>query len=120
MVTAPDDILSPGKRLLTFDLNVEQSQILSDVLKNLSFETDLILYVWKNGEPEEWLIDKMLKSDLILANSSTLNQIMFGYLLANKNKTHYFDYPTSLSFINNNQIHSEDLLTQLLEEFLNS
>jgi len=115
LVTPPDDILVDGVRILLANLTPEQSQIISSSLlrlDNISFP--IIVYSWKFTNNVEWMIDKKLKSDLIVFNADdTASEIIVGYLAAQPN-SYYFGNLKDLHYVNKNAIYGvEDVLTLL-------
>ena len=61
VVTAPDDVLIDGFRLLLVDLNAEQTKIISDSLLNLKSQHDIITYLWSSNHDTDWLLDKKIQ-----------------------------------------------------------
>jgi hypothetical protein len=111
VVTAPDDVAIDGYRLLVIDLNSIQSKLLSDTLLNISYNNNIILYAWNTGDSVEWLLDKKHKADCIIFNADSDNDIIIGYMAAQKN-SHYIGNLKSLSQANPRTIYaSEDLKT---------
>jgi hypothetical protein len=112
LVTEPDDILQDGLRLLLVNLTSEQTQIISDALTSLTSLPTIVLYVWNTGEIS-WLFDKKLKSDLIIFNAESVNEIIIGYMAAQKNSA-YFGNLKDLSTINPQGIYNIDDCKNLL------
>jgi hypothetical protein len=100
LVTPPDDILIDGIRILLVDLNSEQTQLISDALNRLTGDTTIISYMWNSKDNIDWLLDKKLKSQLIIFNADSENEIIVGYMAAQKN-SHYFGILRSLTAANN-------------------
>jgi hypothetical protein len=119
IVTPPDDILTDGVRVLLFDLVDEQTAILSDALKQLRDTTaNAIVYSYNSlNENIDWLIEKKQKSDLIIFNANSTNDLMVGYLAAQPN-SYYFGTLRSLQTANNCAIYNTDQAIQLLETTL--
>ncbi len=118
IATAPDDTLIDGFRLLTVDLDLEQSKIISDCLLEADLSETVILYNWKNLDDIDWLLDKKIKSNLIIFNADSQNQTLVGYMASQKN-AYYLGTLKSLSLINNKAIYSRGDLTSLLNQNLN-
>lgn len=118
IATAPDDTLVDGFRLLTVDLDVEQSKMISDSLLEVDFAETVILYNWKANDEIEWLLDKKAKSDLVIFNANSLNQTVAGYMAAQKN-SFYIGTLKSLALANNRAIYSRGDLQILLNQNLN-
>lgn len=118
LITEPDDIYYDGFRLLAIDLTPEQSQILSSVLLNISLSTKFIIYNWNSSNDINWLLDKKQKSNLIIFNADSYNDLLVGYMSAQKN-TYYFGNLKLLAGVNNLQIYSYDDCYNLLIQYLN-
>jgi hypothetical protein len=114
LVTAPDDVLVDGIRVLLVDIIPEQQQIISDALTQLDNITDIILYVWQNNNDSKWLLDKKLKSDAIIFNANSENDVIIGYMAAQSN-SHYFGTLKILSMVNSSTIYNIDQVLTILE-----
>jgi len=119
IVTPPDDILTDGVRVVLFDLVDEQTAILSEALKQLQETTaNAIVYSYNSwNENIDWLIEKKQKSDLIIFNADSNNDLIVGYLAAQPN-SYYFGTLKSLQAANNCAIYNTDQAIQLLETTL--
>jgi hypothetical protein len=107
LVTAPDDVLLDGFRILLFDLSVDQKDIVSRALTRIK-QTDLVIvYIWNTGNPYEWMLDKKLKSDLIIFSSGHLDEMTTGYLAAQRN-SYYFGNIRNLTLVNKKVIYTQD------------
>ena len=115
VVTSPDDILLQGIRIAHVDLTDEQSFFVSSSLLNLDQSDTIINYVWKLNEPTDWLMDKLLKSDLIFFNAESDNQTLVGWLAAQRN-SYYFGSLKDLHVANNRAIYSINHISSLLEK----
>jgi len=89
LVTPPDDISQDGLRILCVSLTPDQDQVVSQAITKQSDLPNTIIYVWKNGEPLEWLFDKKLKSNIIIFNGCSDSGEINGYLAAQPN-SYYF------------------------------
>jgi hypothetical protein len=118
LVTPPDDILIDGIRILLVDLNSSQTQLISDALNRLTGDTTVISYMWNSKDNIDWLLDKKLKSQLIIFNADSENEIIVGYMAAQKN-SHYFGILRSLTAVNNSAIYNTDQIHNLLENVIN-
>lgn len=119
IATDPDDTLLDGFRIVTVDLTHEQSKIVSDTLLELDFSETVIFYNWKFGENIEWLLDKKSKSDVIIFNADSSDQIIVGYMAAQKN-SYYMGTLKSVAAVNKKAIYfSEDLKTLLDDKLKN-
>jgi hypothetical protein len=112
LVTEPDDILQDGLRILLVNLTNEQTQIISDALTSFTSLPTIILYVWNTSETS-WLFDKKPKSNLIIFNAESANEIIIGYMAAQKNSA-YFGNLKDLSSINPQGIYNIDDCKNLL------
>lgn len=118
IATAPDDTLIDGFRILAIDLDIAQSKILSDSLLETNLSETVILYNWKIADDINWLLDKKTKSNLIVFNADSQDQIVVGYMAAQKN-AYYMGTLKSLSKINNRAIYSRGDLNTLLNQNVN-
>lgn len=113
VVTPPDDIQQDGIRVLLVDLNSDQMQIVSTGLMTSETGLNVITYIWKSSDSVDWLFDKKLKSDLIIFNAESKNDLLVGYIAAQKN-SHYFGTLKTLNKINNSAIYDvEQILSYL-------
>ena len=118
VVTAPDDVSLDGIRILAVDLTQDQGQIVSNALlqlDNLNF--NIINYVWNPGNDMVWLLDKKLKSDIIIFNADSMHNTITGYLSAFA-KSYYFGTLKDLHLVNNRAIYSSEEIRFLLEKIL--
>ena len=113
IVTPPDDVLYDGLRILLVDLDQEQTQIISDGLTLSTTIPTTVTYVWKTGNSIDWLIDKKHKSDIIIFNASSENDIVIGYMAAQLN-SYYFGILKSLGDVNNSAIYNVDQFSIIL------
>ena len=116
IITAPDDLLSDGFRLLLVDLDREHEEIVSKIMITTESDSAIIAYIWKISDSIEWLLDKKPKSDLIIFNARSQNQTVAGYMAAQP-ISHYFSDLRDLNNANSRQILD---LTQCQEVFENS
>lgn len=112
VVTPPDDVLLDGIRFLLFDLTPEQTQIVSDSLRDIDYQERIILYHC-DASNSNWLFDKKLKSDLIIFNAESSNELLVGYLSAHAN-AHYIGTLRSLDAVTGRAIYTIDQCKQLL------
>jgi len=122
VVTPPDDTLINGVRILHVELNEEQSVIVSSALMNSNTQHTVVNYVWKMGDPVEWLLDKVLKSDFILFNADSPNNgatdLIMGYIAAQPN-SYYFGNLRALNLVNSSVIYNSDQIINILENHTN-
>jgi hypothetical protein len=115
LVTEPDDILVDAFRILCVNLTVDQTQFLSDIVNDMEYIVDTVVYVWNDGDDEKWLFDKKTKSNLIVFNASTECGEINGYLAAQPN-SFYFGPLRNLSLVNIRDIYdATDFKDTLLE-----
>lgn len=115
LVTDPDDILSDGFRILLVDLTEIQAAIFTSALTKLDTDKDIIVYVWKFGNDIRWVIDKKLKSSMILFNANSDNQTLIGYMAA-QNNSYYFGELRDIKIVNNNVIFDQNDCKDILEK----
>jgi len=117
IVTPPDDILLDGIRILHVELSPEQSQTVSDALLQSDTPHTIINYVWKMGDSVQWLLDKHVKSDIILFNADIIPngaiEMIIGYIAAQSN-SYYFGTLRDLHLVNNRAIYNTDDILTLL------
>jgi hypothetical protein len=114
LVSAPDDVLEDGIRILTYGLTSDQSFLLSSVLKDLE-DVTLVCYIANGLESEQWTLDKKQKSSIIILNAEYENQTMVGYLAAQQS-SYYFGNLLSIMYVNKNKIESKEQLKQIMED----
>lgn len=117
LVTPPDDILVDGIRLLLVDVTIPQSQMVSSVLTQFETIPTVVAYMWSSGDSIDWLIDKKHKSDIIIFNADSDNDIVVGYLSAQPN-SYYFGNLKLLSTVNRSAIYNTDQMYDLLEKLI--
>ena len=117
LVTPPDDILADGFRILLVGLVPEQSNVVSDALAKVSDIPNTIVYMADDNDSSklEWVLDKKLKSCIIVFNADMSNQYLVGYLASQKN-SYYFGSLKGLELVNKNAIYSVEQLIALMEE----
>ena len=113
LVTDPDDVAYDGVRLLLVNLTADQTQLLSTALSKINNLPMIVLYIWNNSS-SDWLFDKKHKSDHIIFNAEHENQLMTGYMSAQRNSS-YFGILKNLAKVNTKAIYSIDDCIKLLE-----
>ena len=113
LVTDPDDVAYDGVRLLLVNLTADQTQLLSTALSKINNLPMVVLYIWNNSS-SDWLFDKKHKSDHIIFNAEHENQLMTGYMSAQRNSS-YFGILKNLAKVNTKAIYSIDDCIKLLE-----
>jgi predicted DNA binding protein len=117
LVTAPDDVLVDGVRILLVDLVPEQQQIISNALAQLATIPNVVLYIWNSSDDASWLLDKKSKSDTIIFNANSENDVIIGYMAAQSN-SHYFGTLKILSLVNNSTIYNIEQVSTILENVI--
>jgi hypothetical protein len=117
IVTPPDDVIVDGIRILLIDLDGEQRQVISNALTQLPTMPAMILYLWNTTDPIEWLLDKKIKSDLIIFNANSENDVIIGYMAA-QTKSYYFGTLKSLSAVNDSTIYTTEQVSTILEKVI--
>ena len=114
VITAPDDAPLDGIRILAVNLTQEQGQIVSNALLQFdNFSVNILNYVWRTSDSVAWLLDKKIKSDVIIFNADEENNTITGYLSA-QIKSYYFGTLKDLHLANDRAIYTtEDVLTLL-------
>jgi hypothetical protein len=114
MVTAPDDSFVQGVRVLLFDLTPDQYSTFSRSLLDMESVPSVVIYNASVSSPVSWIIDKLLKSDLIIFNAESDNQQLVGYLCSRK-ESYYFGILRDLSLVNNSVLFDVPQLKEILE-----
>ena len=119
LVTPPDDILLDGIRIAHIQLTEEQNSIVSSALLNSTVPHVIINYVWKMGNPVDWLLDKIAKCDIILFNAEGPTDpgldVILGWTAAQP-QSYYFGKLKDLHLANDRVIYTSDDISQLLEK----
>lgn len=119
VVTPPDDILLQGIRILHVNLNEEQSATVSNALMQSNLPHNIINYVFKMGNPVQWLLDKSTKSDLIIFNASEPTDpgldVVLGWTAAQP-QSYYFGSLKDLHHVNDRAIYTSDDILNLMEK----
>lgn len=116
LVTDPDDVLYDGVRLLLVNLTADQTQLLSIALSKIHNLPMVVLYVW-NDSSSDWLFDKKHKSHYIIFNAEHENQLITGYMSAQRNSS-YFGILKSLTKVNTKAIYNIDDCIKLFETII--
>jgi hypothetical protein len=114
LVTDPDDILIDGCRILLVNLVEDQTQLISKALNQIELKINLIVYM-ANSSSIDWILDKKNKSNLIIFNADSQNDLLTGYLSA-KMISHYFGNLKILSKVNDRVIYNVDDIVNLLNK----
>jgi len=114
IATSPDDVLIDGFRLLLVDLDSTQTKVLSDTLLSLQLNTPVIVYLWAGTDPVSWLLDKRAKANLIIFNAESANELVVGYMSAQK-KSHYFGNLKLLAGANSSVLYALEDCTNLIK-----
>jgi len=113
LVTDPDDVAYDGVRLLLVNLTADQTQLLSTALSKIHNLPMVVLYIWNNSS-SDWLFDKKHKSQHIIFNAEHENELITGYMSAQRNSS-YFGILKNLAKVNTKAIYSIDDCIKLLE-----
>ena len=113
VITPPDDILVDATRILLVDLDSNQTQLISDALKQIDYQENVILYYWNSNDSVDWLLDKKHKSSTIFFNADSNNDLITGYLSAQPN-SYYFGTLRSLSKVAGPAIYTLEECTNIL------
>lgn len=114
IVTPPDDITLDAIRILGVNLDHNHTNILSDGLKELDFSDPILIYLWKQGDNFDWLVDKKIKSDIIIFNAD-INDSLTGYLAGQK-KSFYFGNLKYLHKFNNRCLYNKYDFMQIINK----
>lgn len=114
VVTAPDDFVPDSYRFLVADLNDIQTQIISSSLLKLNYTGTVVIYLYRTGDSIDWFLDKKNKSDILIFNAESHNELLTGYLAAQYN-SHYFGILKTLDKANKSAIYSEEDVLSLLK-----
>ena len=117
LVSYPDDILLDGVRILLYDLEKSQTDIISKALVSLDFETNIIVYTINFLTESKYFIDKYHKSNIVVFNADSENQTVVGFL-AGKSNSMYFGSLRGLKEINDSEIYNEEICKQQLERMI--
>ena len=115
LVSAPDDVLHDAVRLLLVDLTQEQTQAISEALMSIEDIPATVIYVWSSQDSVSWLIDKKLKSQLIIFNADSEKSEIVGYLSAQSNSC-YFGFLKDLEVLNKRAIYSAEDLKEIIDK----
>jgi hypothetical protein len=113
LVTEPDDVNYDALRILLVNLTTDQTQLLSEALSKIDHMPVTVLYIWTNGDTN-WLFDKKHKSNQIIFNAEHQNQIITGYMAAQRDSA-YFGTLKDLDKVNIKAIYNIDDCIKLLE-----
>lgn len=117
LITPPDDIQLDGLRILTVNLNAEQSKMLSSAFIEIIDLPTTMLYVWTEGNDIDWLLDKKNKCDAIIFNADCENDLLVGYLAGHRD-SYYLGTLRVLSKVNNRQIYDVTQMSQILNNLI--
>lgn len=116
VITSPDDSLLQGIRIIHLELTEEQSSIISSALLESTLPHNIINYVWKLGDPIDWLLDKMSKSQIIIFNAdNNSSERIIGYAAAQPN-SYYFGTLRDLHLANDRVIYNSNDILNLMEK----
>jgi hypothetical protein len=117
LVSPPDDVLHDAIRILLVELNQDQTQLVSEAFLTFDSVPPTVLYVWKMGDSVEWLLDKKIKTDLIIFNADASPngaiELIIGYIAAQPN-SYYLGNLKDLSKANPRAIYDINSLKEIL------
>jgi len=111
VVTPPDDILQDGLRILAYDLKPEQSDLVSQALRDI--KDDVIVYIAKSTDDPQWVLDKKQKCSILIFNAESENQTMVGYFAAQSN-SYYIGNLMSIKYVNTREIKDVETIIKLI------
>jgi hypothetical protein len=114
LVTAPDDVVEDAFRVLLVDLTVEQNSFISSVLAGIESINKLVFYIWNDNDVVSWLMDKKLKSNMVIFNAESDRQNIVGYISAQPN-SYYLGTLRDLNIINSSELIDRELLIKTLK-----
>ena len=117
LVTAPDDTPIDAIRILLVDLTPEHTQVISDALNEFTSIPNIVTYIWRTGDPVDWMLDKKHKSHCIIFNADCANHMILGYMAAQSN-SHYFSTLKTLQSVNNNAIYNVNDCVNLINNLI--
>ncbi len=116
VVTPPDDTSLQGIRITHVHLTEEQSAVVSNALLQTKLPHNIINYVWKSGDPVDWLLDKIIKSDLVIFNAEAdIIELLIGWVSAQPT-AYYFGNLRDLHIANDHVLYNSDDILNLLEK----
>ena len=87
---------------------------------SLKSVSKIIIYTWKSGNSIPWLLDKNLKSQLLIINAESDHQDLVGYFVS-KGDSYYFGNLRSLKDVNNSVLYdieqSKEVLIEAIEKY---
>ena len=117
LVTAPDDTPIDAIRILLVDLTPEHTQLISDALNEFTSIPNIVAYIWRIGDPVDWLLDKKHKSHSIIFNADSEDYMITGYMAAQSN-SQYFGILKTLRNVNNNAIYNINDCVKLINNLI--
>lgn len=115
LVSDPDDVLLQGVRILLFDLERYQQKIFSNCLLSFDNIETTIVYNYHLGNNIDWLIDKYHKSNIIIFNANSCNELLVGFLSASR-ISYYFGELRDLDKLNNSVIYDHEQMKEILNK----
>ena len=119
VITQPDDSLLQGIRITHVHLSEEQSNTISNALLQTTVQHNIINYVWKMGDRVDWLLDKIIKSDIVIfdagGNSDPGKDVIIGWTAAQP-QSYYFGSLRDLHLANDRVLYSSEDVLNLIEK----
>ena len=113
VVTPPDDTLITAKRILLVNLKTEHTSMVSNALFNTENQEPAVIYVWASSQNADWMLDKKIKSSVIVFDAESEDRLTTGILAADT-KSYYFGTLYEYSSINKNKIVESERLIKIL------
>lgn len=117
LISPPDDLPDDGLRILLVDLTTEQNELISSTLSQIEYKNKTLFYIWNVGDSISWLMDKKLKSHLIIFNAQSSHQGIVGYMTAQPNSCYLGDL-RDLNIINNSVLLDKESVVDILETYI--
>ena len=117
LVTAPDDSPIDAIRILLVDLTQDHTQLISDAINQFTSIPNIVAYIWRQGDPVDWLLDKKHKSHAVVFNADCEDHMITGYMAAQSN-SHYFGILKTLRNVNNNAIYTVNDCVNLINNLI--
>lgn len=117
LISPPDDLPDDGLRILLVGLTTDQNELISSTLSQIEYKNKTLFYIWNVGDSISWLMDKKLKSHLIIFNAQSSHQGIVGYMAAQPNSCYLGDL-RDLNIINNSVLLDKESVVDILETYI--
>lgn len=119
VITPPDFIANDNLKIVLIYPGVEVRKSINQILKTATQDIDLYLYEDANNQDIDWLLQRVLTSDVVildLDNCSSIVKNLAGYLISRKNVFYLTnDEVTPYYMISNNRVYDLYWLQKTLE-----